>query len=45
MNKTSSFYYLYPLPNLPPWGKELKVRLFSLGGNGKVGYIEYNESN
>ena len=45
MNKTSSFYYLYPLPNLPPRGKELKVRLFPLGGNGKGGYIEYNESN
>lgn len=44
-NKFSFPFYEYPLPNLPPWGKELKVRLFSLGGNGKVGYIEYNESN
>jgi hypothetical protein len=42
MNKTSVFDYLYPLPNLPPGGKELKARLFPLGGNGKGG--KYNES-
>ena len=45
MNKTISFYYLYPLPNLPPQGKELKVKLFPLGGNGKGGYLEYNVRN
>jgi len=45
MNKTSISYYLYPLPNLPPGGKELKIRLFPLGGNGKGGYIKYNGSN
>jgi hypothetical protein len=36
MNKTSGSYYLDPLPNLPPEGKELKVRLFSLGETGKA---------
>jgi hypothetical protein len=38
MNKIINFYYLYPLPNLPPRGKEQKVKLFPLGGNGKGGY-------
>ena len=44
MNRTSSFYYFYPLPNLPPKGKELKARL-PAWRDEKVGYIEYNESN
>ena len=34
------FYYLYPYPILPPGGKELKVKLFPLGGNGKGGHRE-----
>ena len=40
MNKTINFYYLYPHPDLPPGGKELKAKLFPLGGNGKGGYLE-----
>jgi len=35
MNKTSGFYYLYPLPNLPPRGKEPKVSFSPLGETGK----------
>jgi hypothetical protein len=37
MNKIINSYYLNPLPNLPPQGKELKVKPFPLGGNGKGG--------
>jgi hypothetical protein len=33
------FKTYYPLPNLPPWGKEYHARLFPLGGNGKGGYL------
>jgi hypothetical protein len=33
----NSFYFSYPLPNLPPRGKELKNRHFPFGGNGKGG--------
>ena len=40
MSTTINFYYLYPLPDLPPGGKEHQVRPFPLGGNGKGGYIE-----
>jgi hypothetical protein len=30
----------YPLPDLPPRGKEFHVRLFPRGGNGKGGYLK-----
>jgi hypothetical protein len=41
------FIIYTPFPTFPAnWrGKELKIRLSPLGGNGKGGYIEYNESN
>jgi hypothetical protein len=38
MNKTNCFSSFYPLPNLPPRGKECHLKLFPLGGNGKGGY-------
>jgi hypothetical protein len=44
MNKIITFLFV-PLPNLPPLGKELKVRLFPLGGNGKGGHLEQKLSN
>jgi hypothetical protein len=44
MNKTFSYYYLYPLPNIPTEGKELKIRLFPRGGNGRGGYVDFNKS-
>jgi hypothetical protein len=39
MNKIISFLNLYPLPNLPPRGKECLIQPFPLGGNGKGGYL------
>jgi hypothetical protein len=38
-NKEIIFYHLNPLPNLPPRGKELKIKPFPLGGNGKGGHL------
>jgi hypothetical protein len=39
MNETIDFNSNYPLPNLPPRGKEQYIRLFPLGGNGKGGHL------
>jgi hypothetical protein len=40
MNKIIIFFYLDPLPNLPPRGKELEAKAFPPGGNGKGGHFE-----